>query len=385
VIACGARNLFEETSMIASPFRTALAVTGIFIAAQANAQITFYEREGFDGRSFSTEEQIIDFRHSGYNDRLSSAVVARDRWELCEMAGFGGRCVVLGPGRYRSLALLGLNNRVSSARVIDANGRYDDRGDRDDGHDFAQITLYEREGFRGRSFSTEKKMRRFKRGRFNDHASSVIVQGGRWEICEDLRYSGHCIVLRPGRYPSLAAMNLNNRVSSVRPVGLNTHVDDDRYAPLPAASRDYRRRDDEHLYEADVISVRAVVGTPEQRCWVEREEVVQNGNEANIPGAIAGALIGGILGHQVGGGSGKDLATAGGVVAGALVGANVGRDGGSQQVRAQDVQRCEDIPGRARPEYWDVTYVFRGQEHRVQMTAPPGRRVTVNAYGEPRE
>jgi uncharacterized protein YcfJ len=37
------------------------------------------------------------------------------------------------------------------------------------------------------------------------------------------------------------------------------------------------------------------------------------------------------------------------------------------------------------PEYWDVTYNFRGLEHRVQMTAPPGRTIAVNGNGVPRQ
>jgi hypothetical protein len=31
-----------------------------------------------------------------------------------------------------------------------------------------------------------------------------------------------------------------------------------------------------------------------------------------------------------------------------------------------------------------VTYEFRGVEHRVQMTAPPGQTIAVNGRGEPR-
>ena len=124
---------------------------------------------------------------------------------------------------------------------------------------------------------------------------------------------------------------------------------------------DYRRRRDERVYEADVTSVRAVLGTPEQRCWVEREQVAQERSSANVPGAIAGAIIGGILGHQIGSGRGNDVATVGGVVAGGVVGANVGRDGGTQTY-APDVKRCEDVPGSAQPAYWDVTYNFRGRE-----------------------
>jgi uncharacterized protein YcfJ len=131
--------------------------------------------------------------------------------------------------------------------------------------------------------------------------------------------------------------------------------------------------------------VRAVVGPPEQRCWVEREQVVQDKPRSNAPGAIVGALIGGILGHQFGGGSGQDLATAGGAVGGALMGANINRDRDEQEVFTQDVQHCENTHRYAKPEYWDVSYTFRGRDHRMQMTANPGPTVTVNERGEPRE
>ena len=132
-----------------------------------------------------------------------------------------------------------------------------------------------------------------------------------------------------------------------------------------------------------VMSVRAVVGPPDERCWVERQQVVEERSDApNVPGAIAGAVIGGVLGHQVGGGRGKDIATVGGAVAGAAVGANVGR--GGTQVYSQDVQRCARAGRRARPEYWDVTYRFRGMLHRAQLATPPGRTITVDANGEPR-
>ena len=55
--------------------RAALAVAGVAIATQAFAQVTFYEREGFNGRSFTTEKQIGNFQRYGFNDRASSVVV----------------------------------------------------------------------------------------------------------------------------------------------------------------------------------------------------------------------------------------------------------------------------------------------------------------------
>jgi uncharacterized protein YcfJ len=248
----------------------------------------------------------------------------------------------------------------------------------------AQVTLYEHDGFQGRSFTTQKQVADFQRLGFNDRASSVIVTAERWEACDDLRFRGRCVVLRPGQYPSLAAMGLDDRVSSMRMVARNAHVEEGRYAPAPVVTRDYRRRKDERLFEAEVTSVRAVVAPGTQRCWIEREHVAQDSGAYNMPGAVIGAVLGGVLGHQIGSGRGNDLATAGGAVAGGVVGANVGRNGGSRTAYGQDVQRCENVPSQARPEYWDVTYSFRGQDHQVQMNKPPGRTVTVNRHGEPR-
>jgi uncharacterized protein YcfJ len=248
----------------------------------------------------------------------------------------------------------------------------------------AQVIFYEREGFQGQSFTAENEIRNFERFGFNDRASSVVVLNGRWEVCDDSRFRGRCIVLRPGRYPSLTAMGMNDRISSVRTVSRDARVDDNRYAPAPVPVYDNRRRNNERLYQANVTSVRAVVGPPEQRCWIEHEQVGQDRtSNLNVPGAVIGAVIGGVLGHQVGGGTGRDIATVGGAVAGGAVGSQVGR-GGGQQVQTQDVQRCESVPSQARPDHWDVTYNFRGQEHRMQVTAPPGPTVTVNEQGEPR-
>jgi hypothetical protein len=80
----------------------------------------------------------------------------------------------------------------------------------------AQITFYENDGFQGRNFTTRTAVDNFKTAGFNDRASSVVVQNNRWEVCDDAQFGGRCAVLRPGRYPSLDAMGLNDRVSSVR-------------------------------------------------------------------------------------------------------------------------------------------------------------------------
>jgi uncharacterized protein YcfJ len=247
----------------------------------------------------------------------------------------------------------------------------------------AQVTFFEGEGFAGRSLTADRSIGNFEQYGFNDRASSAVVRGGWWEACEDARYSGRCVMLRPGSYGSLAAMGLNNRVSSVRPAGSSAlHSGDLTFQS--SSGYDYRRRKNERLFEVDVTSVRAVVGPPEQRCWVEQQAVTTGSPDNSIPGAIAGAVIGGILGHQIGSGRGQDIATGVGAVGGAAIGANIGRSSGGQQVATQDVRRCQYVSDNSRPDYWDVTYNFRGYEHRVQMTAPPGPTILVNGKGEPR-
>jgi uncharacterized protein YcfJ len=243
----------------------------------------------------------------------------------------------------------------------------------------AQITFYEGQGFHGRPFSVNQTIWNFDRIGYNDRAQSAIVERGSWEVCEDASFQGRCAVLRPGNYPNLGTIGLNRRISSVRPAG--REVAYVAPVPPPAPVYEYRQRPSERLYDVPITSVHVVVGPPEQRCWVERQQVVENNSGPNVPGAIIGAVIGGVLGHQVGSGRGKDVATAAGAVAGGAVGANVGRGGATTST--QDVQRCKTVPS-GQPDYWDVTYFFQGIEHHVQMSAPPGPTITVNGNGEPR-
>ena len=362
--------------------KSALAVVAAVLSIHASAEVTFYEHDNFDGRAFTAQEPVDNFRRFGFNDRASSVVVVGEPWEVCDDADFRGRCMILRPGSYPSLRDMNMNDRLSSARAIGRDRRYDE-GRYAPQPMMGQITFYEHDGFQGRAFATEGDVENFKRFGFNDRASSVVVLGQRWEACEHVNFTGLCVILRPGRYPSLSSMGLNDRISSVRIVHPTARFHDGRYAPPPVPVYDWRRRPEERIHEARVTSVRAVFAAPQQRCWVEREQVVQEQRrDPNVGGAVVGGILGGILGHQIGGGTGRDIATVGGAVAGAAIGANVGRD--AQTTSIQNVQRCAATPAQGRPDYWDVTYQFRGIEHHMQSTSPPGATVLVNDNGEPR-
>jgi outer membrane lipoprotein SlyB len=68
-----------------------------------------------------------------------------------------------------------------------------------------------------------------------------------------------------------------------------------------------------------------------QTCGVITDiRMVERGSrEANAPGIIIGGIVGGVLGNQVGGGSGRDVAT----VLGALAGGAAGNEIGKNQAR----------------------------------------------------
>src|SRR5438105_8815536 len=121
-------------------------------------------------------------------------------------------------------------------------------------HAAAQITFYEGEGFRGRTFTTDRQVWNLERYGFNDRASSVVVEHGRWEVCEDSRFEGRCVVLRRGNYDSLRGMGMNNRISSVRPVNESARYENEAPPPPMAAApvyeapaSEYRRRPDERI------------------------------------------------------------------------------------------------------------------------------------------
>ncbi|MGV3569117.1 MAG: beta/gamma crystallin-related protein [Ramlibacter sp.] len=242
----------------------------------------------------------------------------------------------------------------------------------------ASLTFYAGESFRGRSFVIDQPVSDLYNIGRKETASSVWVERGRWEICSEPNFRGRCVVLRRGGYEALKEFGMNNTVASARPVQGNRRHENEARAPVDRPEYAYRRRHQERVFDAPITEVRAVMGPPSQRCWVERQQVQ---SQPNIGGAVLGGVVGGILGHQVGGGSGKDLATGAGVVAGAVVGNNMA---GGSGPRHQDVQRCQTVTSGT-PAHYDVSYNFRGRLHHVQMTAPPaGNTIPVNERGEPR-
>jgi outer membrane lipoprotein SlyB len=81
-----------------------------------------------------------------------------------------------------------------------------------------------------------------------------------------------------------------------------------------------------HIILAAVLSAAtfaASAQTPSATATVQEVHAVKRKGEGGAAGMIGGAVVGGLLGHQVGGGTGKTLATVGGAAAGAYAGNEV--------------------------------------------------------------
>lgn len=104
---------------------------------------------------------------------------------------------------------------------------------------------------------------------------------------------------------------------------------------------------------AEVVHVQPrMVTTQEQVC---EQVAVQRPAQHNYAGTILGAIAGAALGNQVGGGSGKTIATASGAVIGAQLGRGESQPGGFEY---QNV--CRTVPvTQQRGEI--VTFKYKGR------------------------
>jgi uncharacterized protein YcfJ len=127
------------------------------------------------------------------------------------------------------------------------------------------------------------------------------------------------------------------------------------------------------------------VSEPRQECRDERVVYRDRGYGGNPAGAILGGIIGGVAGHQIGGGHGRDVATALGAVIGAGIGGQSGR-GYDDRERVNYEQRCDtvnDYRYEERVDGYDVTYRYNGRLYNTRLPYDPGRRIALNVDVQP--
>lgn len=210
------------------PLTHALLCAAAFLthaAAQAG-ELTLFEDDNFRGRAVTVRDTTDDLSRAGFNDKASSIMVRSGTWDVCTDSGFRGNCKTLTPGEYRSMP--GMNDAISSVREVGRDGRGDGRGDgRNDGHrpdrDWghgndgrrASLAVYSGAGQNGGSARLDRDNGNFATIGFNDRATSIVIDGGYWQLCSDANYQGTCRVFGPGRHDDLGR-GLDGRVSSAR-------------------------------------------------------------------------------------------------------------------------------------------------------------------------
>jgi len=173
--------------------------------------------ELYAGTRYSGQRKLIDrpesnLRRVDFNDRASSVRVPRGEvWEVCVNADFDDCRVV--DSDVPDLAVLGLNREISSARPRPFGGGVGRGGFPSPNR--PRIVLYDGRNFSGRATTIDDETPTL-RWTNNNTAGSLRVESGRWELCDQVRFSGRCITIAQD-VPDLARFGWSNRISSLRP------------------------------------------------------------------------------------------------------------------------------------------------------------------------
>jgi hypothetical protein len=169
-------------------------------------ELTVYYHDDFGGDSFHTTQDHKQLS-GGWNDQISSIVIASGTWEFFEHDDFGGRMLKLGAGRYPRL-VDGWNDQISSFHCIDRDPAL---------HGWPSIgceaKVYWDDKFEGDALHTTHDLMHLTGG-WNDQISSIAITAGTWEFFEHDAYGGQVLKLGPGHYRGLDAWN--DRISSFR-------------------------------------------------------------------------------------------------------------------------------------------------------------------------
>ena len=131
---------------------------------------------------------------------------------------------------------------------------------------------------------------------------------------------------------------------------------------------------------AEVLAVAPVtetVKTPKEICEdvvVNEQEPVKDPNR--IAGTAIGAVAGGLLGNQIGGGTGRTLATVGGAAAGGYAGNQVQKNMQEKDTVSRTERRCRTVQeSHTQTIGYDVRYRVGEEEGVVRMDHQPGTRI----------
>lgn len=134
---------------------------------------------------------------------------------------------------------------------------------------------------------------------------------------------------------------------------------------------------DEYAEVLGVTPVTETIHIPREECRdkvVTRQRPVKDQHQ--VAGTVIGAVVGGVLGNQVGGGSGKKVATVAGAAAGGYAGNKV-QEGMQQRDTYTTTERiCNTVTDTEEKVVgFDVAYRLDGKTGKVRMAEEPGDRL----------
>jgi uncharacterized protein YcfJ len=89
-------------------------------------------------------------------------------------------------------------------------------------------------------------------------------------------------------------------------------------------------------------------------------------------------VVGGVLGHQVGGGSGRDIATVAGAAAGGYAGNRIEKHVQDKNTYTTTERKCETVYEKSEKQIgYEVRYRLRDHESTIKMDHDPGERIPV--------
>lgn len=166
--------------------------------------ITLYSDTGLRGNAVELTADQPNFNLVRFNDQARSIEVRGGVWLVCSDGNYRGKCEYI-DRTVRNLGEIGLSGAISSAKRVPY-----DKGPRS-----YDIAFFADGNYSGPFLGFDEGEANLSQFRFNDTASSVIVNRGAWLVCEDADYRGNCDVI-DASMGNLGTIGLNDRISSFR-------------------------------------------------------------------------------------------------------------------------------------------------------------------------
>ena len=166
--------------------------------------IVLYSDTGLRGTSVELTVDTLNFNTIRFNDKARSVEVKGGVWLLCSDSKLRGRCEYV-ERTVRNLGHINLSGNISSAQATVY----------DKGPKSYDIAFFANGDFRGPFLGFDEGEAALSQYRFNDTASSVLVNRGTWLVCEHADYRGKCEFI-DASMSNLGDIYLNDKISSFR-------------------------------------------------------------------------------------------------------------------------------------------------------------------------